>query len=112
MRRSFAHLLVGAVVMVVPTLAASNAFAGAVCHTREGDVVITSTSSCEFQVSGGCEASCTPISMSATCTAQCSGSCTGSADVSCTGGCTADCSGQCQADPGSFDCEGSCDANC
>src|SRR5262245_7191282 len=111
MRRSFAHLLVGAVGMAVPTLVASSALAGAVCHTKEGDVVISDTSSCEFQVSGGCEASCTPVNLTASCTAQCSGSCTGSATVDCTGSCTANCSGQCQADPGSFSCEGSCDTD-
>ena len=112
MRRSFAHLLAGAVVMAVPILSASNALAGAVCHTREGDVVISSTSSCEFVVKGGCEARCTPITMTASCTAKCSGTCNASFDAQCSGSCEADCSGKCTVDPGSFDCEGSCNADC
>jgi hypothetical protein len=63
---------------------------------------VSASSKCEVQVSGGCEAQCTPIA--------CEGQCNASANVSCSGSCEANCNASCN--PGSFDCEGSCNVDC
>lgn len=67
-----------------------------------GNINVSASSKCEVQVSGGCEAQCTPIA--------CEGQCSASASVECTGTCEVDCNASC--DPGSLDCEGSCNLDC
>jgi hypothetical protein len=62
--------------------------------------------SCEYEVSGGCVADCTPLNF----VAACDGQCNVEAGVDCTGGCQAQCEAECT--PGSIDCEASCSSSC
>jgi hypothetical protein len=63
---------------------------------------------CEYEVSGGCTADCTPLNF----VAACDGQCTAGASVDCTGTCGASCETECMVDPGKFDCEGTCSSSC
>jgi hypothetical protein len=106
MRRSFTQLLIGAFVAAVPLFASTAAYAAATCTTPDGTIVIDDPTSCEFVVSGGCSAQCTPVNF----TLSCSGQCDVDASVDCTGSCQTDCESSCT--PGSIDCEGDCETDC
>ena len=78
-------------------------------------IALTSDSTCEVQVAGGCTAQCEPISFRAACSAElwatCDGGCTGSVTASCMASCDVSaCEATCTVDPGSFDCHADCDA--
>lgn len=73
-----------------------------------GGIEFTSISECHFELSGGCEAECTPLNL----VASCDGQCDASISADCTASCEADCSASCEVDPGSFDCSGGCEADC
>jgi MYXO-CTERM domain-containing protein len=83
-----------------------------------GNIHVEANAQCEAQVSGGCEANCTPIHFEAACAAEgyvsCKGKCT-LPSVQCNASCEANCEGECGANP-EFDCgvhcQGECDANC
>lgn len=81
-----------------------------------GNVDVSAQAQCEVKTSGGCTAQCEPTRLEAACAGkldvQCQGQCNAAAAVECTGACSADCEGRCAADPGSFDCNGTCDAQC
>ena len=103
MRRSISRFLFGlfaAPLLLVP----ASAWAGDAC----GKFDFSNGLSCGIEVSGGCQADCTPVNFVAACDAQC----TGSAEVSCTGGCETDCEAKCTVDPGTFECQASCEADC
>jgi hypothetical protein len=82
-----------------------------------GNIDVSSSAKCELDASVNCSARCVPLQFEASCAAQlevsCNGSCTASADVNCTASCTAgSCEATCNADPGNFDCQGTCEADC
>jgi hypothetical protein len=90
-------------------LVSSSAFASNPCASQCAFVPgLDDISQCSFEVTGGCTAECTPISV----TAQCDGQCTVEASASCTGDCGVSCMGECTANPGSFDCDASCKSQC
>ena len=72
--------------------------------------------SCEFVAEGGCEAMCTPLSVTAACAGQgtldCRGMCSGSAELSCQTDCQPSCEASCEVNPGSFDCSAACKTDC
>jgi hypothetical protein len=71
-----------------------------------GNLGALASGDCVYEVSGGCEADCTPINF----VAACDGQCTAGVDVSCSGGCEMECQGGC--DPGHIDCVASCHTSC
>ncbi|HRI07794.1 MAG TPA: MYXO-CTERM sorting domain-containing protein [Nannocystaceae bacterium] len=81
-----------------------------------GDIHVEASAMCEVLVGDACVAKCEPVNFTAACAAKleadCSGMCTATAMASCTGTCEADCQAACMVDPGSYECEGSCDARC
>jgi hypothetical protein len=91
-----------------PLMLASSAALAAPGADACNNIELVATGQCDFEVSGGCTADCTPINF----VAACDGKCTASADVTCTGGCEASCMEDCQVNPGSFDCTGSCTTSC
>jgi len=109
------HWLLTAFAVSVPALAAQTAFAGTdAC----GDFNFEAGMSCEIKTSGGCTASCTPLTVDAECHAELSVTCDGqcnlpsvNCDVGCQGGCEASCKADAQFDC-SASCKTSCEANC
>ncbi len=81
-----------------------------------GNIDVQANANCTLETSGGCEAQCTPLNVTAACSAQlqssCSGSCTATADASCTTSCEGTCEGSCSANPGTFDCDADCHGTC
>jgi hypothetical protein len=73
-----------------------------------GDVDLSSLQQCTFEWSGGCEAACGPASFVLACEAQCNAS----ISVACSSECRSECLSSCTIDPGQFDCEVSCAADC
>lgn len=106
MRRSFAKLIFGAAALAAPLFAATQAQAGVCGWLADGNV------SCELDVTGGCEANCTPLNFTAQCGYTCSGQCDVTIDAGCTASCQGDCEGSCMADPGSFSCTARCQESC
>jgi hypothetical protein len=80
-----------------------------------GGIYLSSDTTCEIQVEGGCMAMCEPINFTATCSAdlyvECEGMCDASFEASCTADCSADCMASCEVDPGMFDCQADCTAD-
>lgn len=106
MRRSLSRLILG--LFAAPVMLASSAALAAPGAEACNNVQLVATGQCDFEVSGGCEADCTPLNL----VAACDGKCDVSADVSCSAGCVADCKGGCDVNPGSFDCNASCTTSC
>jgi hypothetical protein len=106
MRRSFAKLLFGALALAAPLFVANQAHAGVCGWLADGQV------NCELDVTGGCEAKCTPVNFTAQCGYNCQGGCHGSIDVNCTASCQDSCTGSCMANPGSFSCTAHCQDTC
>ena len=81
-----------------------------------GHINVSVDAKCQVETSGGCTASCTPISFEAACAGKlkvsCDGSCNASASVDCTGSCTGSCQASCATNPGTFDCSASCKGTC
>ncbi len=81
-----------------------------------GDIHVEAAAECVVKVEGGCVAECSPLSFKAACAAEsftrCEGSCSASAEAECTGTCSGTCVAECDADPGKFDCAGSCQLDC
>lgn len=104
------------------TFSATTAHAGlADC----GNIDVSAKADCEVRVEGGCTASCTPLSVVATCSADlyvgCQGTCNIDAEASCTASCDVGaCELDCMGKGPSFDCkvdcvakaEAKCDASC
>lgn len=104
MQRFSSRLLIGLVAAPL-MLVSSAAWAGlGAC----GNFEAVASGSCDFEVSGGCEAQCVPLNF----VAACDGQCNASATADCTGGCEASCEADCDANPGSFECEGECSSTC
>lgn len=80
-----------------------------------GNINVEASAKCEAKVGAECTAQCTPVNFELAChgelQASCAGQCTATLP-SCQATCEGDCSGGCKADPGSFDCEGSCKTDC
>ena len=106
MRRSISRLLIG--LFAAPLTLVSSAAMAAPNAAACDNIELAANGNCAYEVSGGCEADCTPINF----VAACDGQCTANASIECTGGCTASCETECNVNPGSFDCEGSCTASC
>lgn len=106
MRRSISRLFIG--LFAASTMLASSAAMAAPSAAACDNIQLAATGQCDFEVSGGCEALCTPLSF----TAACDGQCSASASLDCSGSCGVDCEAQCMVDPGGFDCTGSCEADC
>jgi len=104
MRTSATYL--SAAVLACAALAPANALAAG--PEACGYIDFWAVSECHFEASGGCEASCEPLSF----VAACDGACDASVDVSCEASCNVDCSASCEVNPGSFDCQASCNASC
>ncbi|MEO8800902.1 MAG: hypothetical protein ABI551_23625 [Polyangiaceae bacterium] len=81
-----------------------------------GDIFVDAGATCTVETSGGCEAQCTPVNVTASCSAKlqatCEGSCNVDASADCTTSCQGTCEGSCNADPGSLDCQGNCEGTC
>jgi hypothetical protein len=78
-----------------------------------GDIHVEANAKCVVDVSGGCEARCTPVNLRAQCSvelqAECTGMCTADAQASCTGSCNIDaCEARCEVEPAKFDCAADC----
>jgi uncharacterized protein (TIGR03382 family) len=101
------HLLSGGAALAA-LLVSSSAFAQATDAEPCGGIELTAISECHFELDGGCEAKCEPLSFVAACDGQCDLDVQASCDTSCTASCEADC----QADPGRFDCRAACTSDC
>jgi len=106
MRRSMSRLFLG--LYAAPILLASSVASAAPDAAACNNVQLVASGSCDFEVSGGCKAKCTPLNL----VAACDGKCNVAADVSCTNDCGVDCKGACDVNPGSFDCKGDCTQRC
>ncbi|APR83619.1 Keratin associated protein 18-4 [Minicystis rosea] len=104
--RSISRLVVG--LFAAPLMLVSSAAMAAPSAAACDNIELAANGSCDYEVSGGCEADCTPLNF----VAACDGKCSASAEIDCTGGCQASCEADCTVDPGGFDCEGSCSATC
>jgi hypothetical protein len=76
--------------------------------TACGGVDLSAYGECHFEWSAGCQGSCDPASFTLTCNGQCNGS----ASVACSTECHEQCVTSCTIDPGQFDCNASCVADC
>lgn len=109
MNRSFLNASFGALALVAPLFAASNALAATTCRTTSGAVVtIKDPSTCHFETAGGCTSQCTPVNFTATCSAMC----TASADTTCTNTCDTTCQTTCTKSPDTFSCKDYCTTEC
>lgn len=106
MRRSMFRVI--STLLAAPIVLIAHAAVAAPASGACGDFSYLTDGSCEVLFSGGCQASCTPLSFTAVCDAKC----TISLDASCSASCESDCTGQCTVDPGRFDCEASCNTSC
>lgn len=104
MRRSISRFLVG--LFAAPLMLVSSAALATPSAASCKNAQLIANGMCNFEVSGGCTAMCTPLNF----VAACDGECTAAPEVTCTGGCEASCMGSCT--PGSIDCEGSCTTSC
>lgn len=78
-----------------------------------GNIHVEASAQCEVVPPGvECEGYCEPLSFTAACEASCEGECNANFEVDCAATCEGDCTGDCEADPGSFDCRGSCEIDC
>jgi hypothetical protein len=81
------------------------------------DLTLAAQAKCEVvPPSLDCTKRCTPLTVSAVCSARLAVSCDASCDklpsVDCSAKCMASCDGKCTVDPGKFDCTAACEANC
>jgi hypothetical protein len=81
------------------------------------DVFVSAQAKCEvIPPTLDCNSHCTPLTVTAVCSARLAASCDASCDklpsVDCSGTCMASCSGDCTVNPGKFDCQGVCEADC
>jgi len=125
MQRSRSILFAG--LLAAPLMLASSA---ALAGTGAATCFLTA-SSCEFDVTGGCDAQCTPGNFTANCETQCTKVPVEECTTSCTAGCTAqppsitcdaycsqDCKGRCATSCSGVtgecqtDCEADCDNRC
>src|SRR5947208_2783476 len=81
MRLSISRLFVGA--LAAPLLFLAGTASAAPDSSACGNIQLLATGDCHIEVTGGCEAHCTPLSFEAACDGQC------------TGGVTVDCMGTC-----------------
>ena len=102
--RSVAKFLFGALALAAPLFVANQAQAGVCGWLADGQV------SCELDVTGGCEANCTPVHFEAQCGFDCEASCNVTADVDCEASCETDCQAHCT--PGEIDCQADCETQC
>lgn len=107
MRRSITRLLFGLSAAPLLLLGSSAALASPGAEACN-NIELLSTGQCEFELSGGCQADCTPLNF----VAACDGQCTVAAAVDCTGGCQASCEADCNVSPPAFDCETNCTGTC
>jgi len=105
----FAFCLAGSLFALAPGSADAQQLASC------GGIYLSADTTCEIAVEGGCEVMCTPISFTASCSAElyvgCEGMCDATFEASCTASCSADCMASCEVDPGSFDCQADCTAD-
>lgn len=107
MRRFFAKILFGGLVLGVPLFAASTASAADCGWLGYGS---SASLDCTLVTSGGCTTQCTPLTVTAQCGATCQGSCHADIDVSCTDTCETSCKTKCT--PSELDCVGFCQEDC
>lgn len=102
--------------LAAPLLFSTQAQAAGGSLAACGDIHVEAEAECSVEASGGCEAQCTPLSVTAACAAdlqaECSGGCTADIDASCTASCQGSCMAECEVDPGAFECAASCSASC
>lgn len=104
MRRSISRLLIG--LFAAPLMMISSAASAG--SNPCGNIDLAASGKCEYRLSGGCTASCTPLSFEAACDAAC----TIQASANCTAGCEGSCVAECTAKPAEFTCEGQCGIDC
>ena len=113
MQKTPLSLLFGSLALATVALSSNTAQAGIEAC---GNIDVEANAECEVLFEGGCEAQCTPVSVTAACSvqleAECNGECNLDAEVECTNTCQGSCEGQCNADPGGFDCEAECNIDC
>jgi MYXO-CTERM domain-containing protein len=102
-------LSVGLIGLSHATARADLSACGAVDVRAEANCVIVPPSA-------ECKAMCTPVSVTATCSAKlavdCDASCSELPSIDCNARCEAGCVGKCEVDPGKFDCAVDCRATC
>lgn len=106
MRRSMSRFILG--LFAAPVMFSTSAALAAPGADACNNVQLVANGKCDFEVTGGCEADCTPLNF----VAACDGKCDVDADVTCSASCETDCMAGCTVDTGSFDCEGSCTSDC